>query len=60
MEILSLESEKRSKAEKLLSESFWDVEKAVQKFNEDLEWEKKYSHILCCFDNKKYKSSLLH
>lgn len=54
---LKFDESEKEKAEKLLQQCFWDVDKAIKKYKEDQEWEQKYSHILCCFEDKKYKSS---
>lgn len=50
----------QEKLRKLLSQTFWNVDAAVEKYKEDELWQRKYADILCSFENQSRRPKFFH
>lgn len=56
MKKLRLEPSDQDLAIGLLDETFWNVNKAINKYSEDRKWSRQYGDLLASFENKKQAS----
>lgn len=49
---MNLGEDKKELMKVILSECSWDVDRAIKKYRQDLEWERKYSKALSLFKKR--------
>jgi len=50
MKVLYFDDNKREKAQKLLAENYWSVDRAILKYKKDIKFERKFQNILSSFN----------